>query len=217
MNSPFELATAHYIAAWLQIYLRAFDQAETSATQALGLAEQYGFPQIAAFARITLGRARVSLGHASEGVAQILQGLGELANTGNRNTATQLLTWLAEAQALADATTEALATVEEALIANPEELAGRADALRLRGGLRLALGRDDAAEADIQEAIVLARKTNAKAWELRAALDLAQIFRRRGDITAARELLVPLCAKFTEGYDTADLKEAEALLKELNG
>jgi AAA ATPase domain len=102
-------ATAHYIAAWLQIYLRTPDQAESSATQALGLAEQYGFPQIAAFARITLGRACASLGHSSEGVAQISRGLSELAKTGNRNTATQLLNWLAEAQALDDATTEALA------------------------------------------------------------------------------------------------------------
>lgn len=217
MNSPFELATAHYIAAWLQIYLRAPEQAESSATQALGLAEQYGFPQIAAFARITLGRARASLGHSREGVGQISRGLSELAKTGNRNTATQLLNWLAEAQALAEATTEALATVEEALIANPEELAWRGDALRVRGGLRLTLGHKDAAEADIREAIVLAQNTNAKAWELRAALDLAQILKARGDVAMACELLVPLCAKFTQGYDTADLKDAKALLIELNG
>jgi adenylate cyclase len=181
------------------------------------LAEQYGFPQIAAFARITLGRARASLGHSSEGVAQISLGLSELAKTGNRNTATQLLNWLAEAQALADATTEALATVEEALLANPEELAWRGDALRVRGELRLTLGHKDAAEADIHEAIALAQKTNAKAWELRAALDLAQILKARGDVAAACGLLAPLCAKFTEGYDNADLKDAKALLKELNG
>jgi tetratricopeptide (TPR) repeat protein len=216
MNSPFELATAHYIAAWLQIYLRTPDQAESSATQALGLADQYGFPQIAAFARITLGRARASLGHSSEAVAQISRGLSELAQTGNRNTATQLLNWLAEAQALDDATTEALATVEEALIANPEELGWRGDTLRVRGGLRLALGHNDAAEADINEAIVLAQKTNAKAWELRAALDLAQILQARGDVATACGLLSPLCAKFTEGHDTADWKDAKALLKELN-
>ena len=54
-------------------------------------------------------------------------------------------------------------TVEEALIANPEELTWRGDALRVRGGLRLTLGHKDAAEADIHEAIVLAQKTNAKA------------------------------------------------------
>ena len=54
-------------------------------------------------------------------------------------------------------------TVEEALIANPEELTWRGDALRVRGGLRLTLGHKDAAEADIHGAIVLAQKTNAKA------------------------------------------------------
>jgi predicted ATPase len=93
----------------------------------------------------------------------------------------------------------------------------RGDALRVRGGLRLTLGHKDAAEADIHEAIVLAQKTKAKAWELRAALDLAQIFEDRGDIARSCGLLFPLCAKFTEGYDTADLKDAQAFLKELNG
>jgi predicted ATPase len=81
----------------------------------------------------------------------------------------------------------------------------------------LTLGHNDAAEADIHEAIVLAQKTNAKAWELRAALDLAQILKARGDVATACALLVPLCAKFTEGHDTADLKDSKALLKELNG
>ncbi|HWZ13460.1 MAG TPA: hypothetical protein VNX22_10010 [Acidobacteriaceae bacterium] len=52
---------------------------------------------------------------------------------------------------------------------------------------------------------------------MRAALDLAQVLKARGDVAAACRLLVPLCAKFTEGYDTADLKDAKALLKELNG
>ena len=72
-------------------------------------------------------------------------------------------------------------------------------------------------EADIREAIVLAQKTNAKAWELRAALDLAQILKARGDVATACGLLAPLCAKFTEGHDTVDWKDAQALLKELNG
>ena len=120
------------------------------------------------------------------------------------------MNWLAEAQALAGATTEALATVEEALIANPEELAWRGDALRVRGGLHLTLGHKDAAEADIREAIVLAHKTNAKAWELRAALDLAQILKARSDIATACGLPVPLCAKFTEGSDTAGIAPFEA-------
>jgi len=51
----------------------------------------------------------------------------------------------------------------------------------------------------------------------RAALDLAQILKARGDVATACGLLAPLCARFTEGHDTADLKDAKALLKELNG
>jgi len=216
IDSPFELATAQYLAAWLQIHLRTPAQAETSAAQSLSLAEEYGFPQVAAFARITLGRAQAGLGHPSEGIAQISRGLSELAKTDTRNTMTQLLSWLAEAQAFNGATTEALATIEEALNANPEELSWRPDALKVRGGLRLKVGQIEMAEVDFREAIELAKKTGAKAWEIRAAMGLVQIVKARGDIAAARELLAPLYASFTEGFDTADLKDARALLDELN-
>jgi len=215
INSPFELATAQYLAAWLQIYLQTFAQAEKSAAQSLSLAEEYGFPQVAAFARIALGRAQASLGHPSEGIVQVGQGLRELAKTETRNTTTQLLSWLAEAQALNDATTEAIATIEEALQANPEELSWRPDAIRIRGELRLRLGQTETAEGDFRDAIKLAQKIGAKAWELRAAMSLARMLKKRSNLAEAREIVAPLYSSFTEGFDTPDLKDAKALLDEL--
>ncbi len=79
----------------------------------------------------------------------------------------------------------------------------------------MASGNTDAAEADFRRAITLAKQIAAKALELRASMSLARILRKRGDFAEARELIAPLFASFTEGFDTADLKEAKALCEAL--
>ena len=61
----------------------------------------------------------------------------------------------------------------------------------------------------------LARRQQAKSWELRAAMSLARLWRDQGKVHQARELLAPVYGWFTEGFDTPDLKEAKALLDEL--
>jgi predicted ATPase len=86
-----------------------------------------------------------------------------------------------------------------------------------RGELQLRLDRAEAAETDFRDAITLAQKIGAKAWELRAAMSLVHMLRKRGDLAEARDLLARLYASFTEGFDTMDLKDAKALLKELDG
>lgn len=130
---------------------------------------------------------------------------------------TLFLSWIAVTEALDDKLPEALATVEKALQANPAELSWRPEAIRIRGELRCRSGQSEAAEQDFRDAIALARKIGAKAWELRAAMSLVRLLKKRGDIVVAHDLLAALYASFTEGFDTADLKDAKALLKELNG
>jgi predicted ATPase len=71
------------------------------------------------------------------------------------------------------------------------------------------------AEAHFEHALSVARKQQAKSWELRAAMSLARLWRDRGKVQQARELLAPVYGWFTEGFDTRDLKEAKALLAEL--
>jgi predicted ATPase len=73
------------------------------------------------------------------------------------------------------------------------------------------------AEACFQQALALARQQQAKSWELRAATSLARLWQRRGKRVEARELLALLYGWFTEGFDTADLQDAKALLDELAG
>jgi predicted ATPase len=71
------------------------------------------------------------------------------------------------------------------------------------------------AETAIQQATAVARRQNAKSWELRGAMSLARLRRQQGRHGAARDLLAPVYAWFTEGFDTADLQAARTLLDEL--
>ena len=82
--------------------------------------------------------------------------------------------------------------------------------------MRLKLGQSELAEADFREAIALAQKMSAKSWELRAATSLARLLRDTGRLDEARAMLAEIYNWFTEGFDTADLKEAKALLEELS-
>jgi predicted ATPase len=72
------------------------------------------------------------------------------------------------------------------------------------------------AESSFQRALDVARSQQAKSFELRAAMSLARLWQQQGKRAEARDLLAPLYGWFTEGFDTADLQEAKALLEELS-
>ena len=88
---------------------------------------------------------------------------------------------------------------------------------RLKGELllRQAMTNAPQAEACFQQALALARRSQAKWWELRAAMSLSRLWQRQGRYDAARQLLAEVYGWFTEGFDTADLQEARALLHAL--
>jgi predicted ATPase len=111
-----------------------------------------------------------------------------------------------------------LVAVNEA-IAGGDQLQFRlqeAELHRLKGELLLLAGAEEsAAEASMHRALEIARRQKAKSRELRAATSLARLLRRQGRIAQARDGLAPVYNWFTEGFDTADLKDAKALLDEL--
>jgi predicted ATPase len=114
---------------------------------------------------------------------------------------------------------EGLSAIREAL-AEVEETAARcyeAELNRLEGELLLASNEPDesGAEASFRKAIGVARAQTAKSWELRAATSLARLLVRQGKREEAHALLAPIYGWFTEGFDTADLKEAKTLLDKL--
>jgi len=215
-NSPYNLAVGRNLESWLSCLLREPQRAELAATQALAIAEEQGFPYYRDLTRTAIGWARAQLGRAGEGVAIIHQGLDDMAEAGNRMGLIDLLTRLAEAQALAGKIDEALITIEDALEANPEELVFRPNALTCRGELRLKACETELAETDFREAIALAQKMQAKAWELRATMSLARLLCDIGRRDEARTMLAEIYKWFTEGFDTRDLEEAKALLDNLN-
>jgi class 3 adenylate cyclase len=89
---------------------------------------------------------------------------------------------------------------------------------RLKGELLLqeAPAHREEAEENFQQALAVARRRQARSWELRAAMSLARLWHQQGQRTEACELLAPIYGWFTEGFDTADLQEAKALLEELS-
>ncbi len=214
-NNLYDLAIARTFEGRLFCWLREPQRAEVAASQALAISEEQGFPFIRDFNRPMLGWARAQLGRAGEGVALIRHGSTGLAEAGFRAQITDLLTRLAEAQALDRKLNDALITVEEALQANPEELVFRPNALTCRGELRLKLGQTELAETDFREAITLAQKMSAKSFELRATISLARLLASQGRRDEARTMLAEIYGRFTEGFDTADLKDAKSLLDEL--
>jgi predicted ATPase len=116
---------------------------------------------------------------------------------------------------------DAILTVEHVPQTYPEELLSHPLTLRLRGEMRLRSGasvatRFDLTERDFRGAVELARKMCAKSLELRATMSLARLFLRQGKRGEGRTLLGEIYNWFTEGFDTADLKEAKALLDELS-
>jgi predicted ATPase len=87
-----------------------------------------------------------------------------------------------------------------------------AELRRLAGTVLLAENKLNEGEASLQQAIRIAQAQQAKSLELRAARDLARLWNEQGRRTEARNLVAPVYSWFTEGFDTADLKEAKALL-----
>ncbi len=98
-----------------------------------------------------------------------------------------------------------------------KEIWFEAELHRMAGEIALVPPKPDAAKAEayFERALAVARKQQAKSWELRAAMSMARLWRDQGKPQQARELLAPVYGWFTEGFDTLDLKEAKALLDEL--
>jgi predicted ATPase len=131
------------------------------------------------------------------------------------------LAFLAEASGKLGQAGEGLALSGEALAAvhKTGERFYEAELHRIQGELLLVHAAENhgKAEASFQQALLVARHQQAKSLELRAAMSLARLWQHQGKRAAAHELLAPLYGWFTEGFDTADLQDAKALLEELAG
>jgi predicted ATPase len=183
------------------------------------VASEHGFAYWAAWGRILQGWADAQRGEATRGIARIRDGLAAYEATGDRSATPLLLTLLAEALAVAGQIREALAALHDALAKAAVSGASGWDAEihRLRGELTGRLPHPDSAKAEdsFRTALAIAREQGTRGYELRAATSLAQLWHEQSRRGESRELLAPLYSSFTEGFDTADLKDARRLLDEL--
>ena len=126
---------------------------------------------------------------------------------------------LAEAYGKLGRVEEGLTILAEALSAVDDtgEHFYEAELYRLKGAFLLQRSSNNQPEAEtcFQYALTIAQSQGAKAWELRTATSLARLWQHQGKIQEARDLLAPVYAWFTEGFDTPDLQEAKTLLDEL--
>jgi predicted ATPase len=211
ISHPFSLAAALSWDAALHQLRREAGQTLEAAKADLALTTEQIIPFFAAQGMVLRGWALVEQGRCDEGTAGLRAGIDAYRATGANLETSQWLALLAEACGRVGRTDEALAIVREAL-AGIESSGIRyheAELHRLEG--ELSLGRDDERSAAcFCRAIEIARAQQAKSLELRAALGLARLWLRQDRRKEARELLTPIYGWFTEGFDTADLKDANA-------
>ena len=216
---PFSLGFALSNAAVCHQFRREGRAAQEYAEAAISLTTEQGFPYWSAFSSILRGWALAQQGQAQEGITQIHYGLTIYPVTGADLFQPYFLTLLAEAHGTIGELETGLTVLTEALMLT-DKIGVRwyeSESYRLKGELLLQQSSDHYAEAErcFHHAIDIARNRQAKSFELRTATSLARLWQQQGKRQEAHDLLAPVYHWFTEGFDTADLKDVKELLDEL--
>jgi predicted ATPase len=239
LSSPFNLAHALDFAAMFHQLRREGQATQELAEKAITLSTEQGFQLWLTLGTNLRGWALAEQGQKEEGIKQMCQGLSALRATGAELGQPLRLALLAEAHGKAGQAEEGLSALDEALAMADKngERAYEAELYRLKGELLLRMGEWErgrmgenekvthsptlpltrsSPEECFQKAIEIARRQSAKSWELRAVMSLSRLWQQQGKRGEARKLLAEIYGWFTEGFDTADLQEAKALLEELS-
>jgi predicted ATPase len=216
---PFICTSALSAAAMFHQFCREMHTTQEHAEALISLASVQGFSFWLALGWLVRGWVLTHQGQAQEGIAQMTQGNRAFHATGAETFQSYALTLLAEAYGTIGAPEVGIGLLTEALtlVDTTGERWCESELYRLRGALLLQQSSDDQADAEsyFQQAISTARQQQAKSWELRAAMSLARLWQQQGKRDEARQVLGDVYGWFTEGFDTADLQDAKALLEEL--
>jgi predicted ATPase len=193
--------------------------ANAEANELIALADEKGSVQWKAFGMTNRGCVLALTGKASNAIQMISSGFNVLQPTGATLFVPMDLSYLASAYAELGKFDDAWRCIGEAMTAieTTKERWFEAEIHRMAGQIALMAAAPDATKAEVyfERSLAVARKQQAKSWELRAAMSMARLWRDQGKRDEARALLAPVYGWFTEGFDTLDLKEAKALLDEL--
>jgi predicted ATPase len=219
LSHPYSLAWAQCIAAFVSQFRRDVQAVHEHTEAAVALATEQGFPLLMAWGTSVRGWALAMQGQGEEGMAQICQGIAAHRATGAAVLVPYFCTMLADVSDHLGHPEDGLQALAEAhpLMEQHEERWWEAEVYRLRGVLLLRQPGTPQAEAEtwLQRALGVARHQEAKSLELRAAMSLSRLWQQQGKRQEAHDLLAEVYAWFTEGFDTADLQDAKALLEAL--
>jgi predicted ATPase/DNA-binding winged helix-turn-helix (wHTH) protein len=239
LSEPLCLAHALLFAAVLYQLRREEHIAQEHAEAVLAVSSEHGLALYQAMATIMRAWALIEQGRPEDAIEQMRRGLADLQATGTELVNPHFLALLGEALGKEGRAEEGLVVLEQALELAERKGEGyyRAELYRIKGEVLLmqATGRslwqaavggkavlvpeepaDTRAEGCFRQSMKIAQQQKAKSLELRAVMSLARLYQKRGKQKEARDLLAEIYERFTEGFDTADLREAQALLDELS-
>jgi hypothetical protein len=224
ISHPLSLVVALFYETMAHRLRRDASAQRERAAEVISLSETYGFPFWLGLGRTCHAAARVAAGEV-EAAADLLPGLLQSGGTGKRGGAPGLFVVVADAYLTAGQLTEARSAVDMglALAAQTGQPFMDAELHRLQGEIVLKSVESQESTVESQKNaeecflrdLDTARAQGAKSLELRTATSLARLWRDQGKRAAARDLIAPIYACFTEGFDTGDLIDAKALLEEL--
>jgi predicted ATPase len=228
LSQPFVLAYALDCALTVLGLCREAQATLEKAEESITISSDHGFPQWLATGTAYRGyaltlfwsEADTTQRQIDEGIAQIRQGLDDWIATGSELAKTQFIGLLAEAYWKAGQAKKGLTVLAEALDAVKKTgvRLWEAELYRLKGELLIAQSAENhrVAESCFKQALEFAQQQQAKSWELRATMSLSRLWQSQGKKEDARSLLSEIYDWFTEGFDTADLKDAKVLLDALS-
>jgi predicted ATPase len=214
IDHPFSLAHGHRFAAAFHQSRRERDASHEHAERSVALSTEHGFRAVLMSANFHRGWVFAEQGREADGLALMRAWVAACREIRSECLLPGYLAWLAEMYGDIGRPQEGLDLVDEALTTGTPS--GNhywtAELYRLRGVLT---STHTDAESSFVEALAIARRQGAKSFELRAAMSLSRLWARQGKTREAHALLAEAFGWFTEGFDTADLKDAKALLEEL--
>jgi predicted ATPase len=220
LSHQFSLALALHWAAMVHQLRRDVEPTRELAESLVALCTDHGFQQWRAGGTILVGWAQAEQENGGAGIARLCQGIGEYRAMGTKLFVPYYLSLLAAAHLEHGDAAAGLAAAAEAVevAAGTGERIWDAEIYRLKGELLLALDPVNESQAEIafRQAIEIGRGQGARGWALRAVTRLSRLLRQQGKRDEARQMLAEIYVWFTEGFDTADLRDAKALLDALS-
>ena len=214
------LSVTLLFAAQLAQFRREPAAAKALAGQALGVSASHGLHAVALWCLLPRGWAAAQQGDVAAGIADISEAMERRRAFGMGAVWPWYLVLIADAYGMIGEFDTAHSSLDEALqwVERNDERLYAAEAHRIRGEVLLRQPDPDPVQAEncFEQALAVARDQQAKSWELRAATSMARMWQSQGRCGDARLLLAPVFGWFTEGFDTADLRDAKALLEQLS-